>query len=237
MNVLKIASVLVAISLALPLSGRAQTTLTEAANNLYDTAIDTTNPTVTLGGGSNDINYIVTSAPVGSGITTPSDALVVHQANLPAGWVANDTGATPPSRWDSVSATAANEIAGTYAYVLTLTNIPTDASVSISGNVAADNQLNILANGTQKFALTTNPTYAASFNPFSFTFTASGSSTSDTLTFDVINTGTTATGLQVQGLAGTYTPVPEPRDWAVMLLLGVGGLVAVRKLRAGFTLA
>jgi len=238
MNIFKLSATLVAICLILPLSVEAQVTMTEFDNGLYDTGLGNAtsgNNATTLAGGSSDTHYVITSAPAGAGVTS-GDALVVHQANLPGGWVANDTAGTPPSRWDSTSATAAVQPVGTYDYQLTLTNITANSLVTISGNIAADNQVTILANGTLKFSLTTNPTYAGSFTAFSFSFNASSLSTTDTLDFNVTNTGTatSTTGLQVQGLTGTYTPVPEPRDSALIFLLGVGAVVSFRKLRQHF---
>jgi len=232
MNLIKV--IFTFFACALPLCGNAQTLLTEFNNGLYDTGLGNAtagNNATTLNGGDSDTHYVLTSLPGGASVTAGSDALVVHQANLPAAWVANDTGATPPSRWDSSSATAANQPAGTYDYALTLTNIPVNSLVSISGNIAADNQVNILANGTVVFSLTTNANYDTALNPFSFTFNSSTLSTTDTLSFNVINTGNSATGLQVQGLAGNYTPVPEPRQSMALILLFVGAIVAVRKLQ------
>jgi len=231
MKLLKPSLILIAISLALPRILHAQAiTMTEFDNGLYDTGLgdaNSGNNAATLSGGSSDTHYVVVSAPV-----TLGDALVVHQANLPGGWVANSTG-TPPSRWDSTSATAGTQPPGTYDYQLTLKGITANSLVTITGNIAADNRVNILANGVLEFSLTTNASYAASFTPFSFSFNSSLVSTSDTLDFDVINTGATnsTTGLQVQGLAGTYTPLPEPRDSAALLILGAVALGVFRKLR------
>jgi hypothetical protein len=231
MNILKPIPALLAICLIIPLNGHAQIAMTEAGNGLYDTGLDPTG--ATLFGGNNDTHYVIISAPGGAGVTS-GNSLVERNGSLPAAWVANATGSTPPSRWISTEINGASQPAGVYDYRLTLTNITAGSLVLISGNIAADNQVNILADGTLKFSLTTNASYAGSFNAFSFSYTSSGTSTSSLLDFNVTNTGTSTTGLQVQGLTATYTPVPEPRDTMMAFLLGAGVLMAIRKLRQRF---
>jgi len=66
--------------------------------------------------------------------------------------------------------------------------------------------------------------FSQSITPNSVTLNYSGEGGSGLLT---INGGRPSTTFQL-------TIVPEPRDWALMVLLGVAGLVVVRKLRERF---
>lgn len=201
------------------ISANAQTVLlTEVDNGLYDTGLNASGGL--LSGGASDPHYSIVSSPSGTS--------VAHRVNgLPLGWVAN----TATAQWISFSSNTPAEASGTYDYQLGLTNIPAGQIVTISGSVAADDQINILANDTLVFSLTTNPNYDGSLNAFSFSFLSSGTG-ADILDFDVLNTtNNTTEGLIVNNLSGSYSPVPEPREWTLVVLLGACGLIAVRKLR------
>lgn len=122
---------------------------------------------------------------------------------------------------------------GYYDYLTTFT-LPSDAnSVSISLDLAADDEAtSIVLNGQAVGATLTSVNYFA-YTPISFT---SGNVLAGTnsLVFQVYNEGG-PTGLRVDGIAGSYTTtivaVPEPGS----LFLGglaVGFLVLSRRCRA-----
>jgi hypothetical protein len=222
MNFLKCALLASLASIAILQNSHAQTvTLTGAGNNLSNTGTDLSGNL--LNGGSQDPNFIVT-APAGNSV-----AHVVNGA-LPSGWTPNTTTA----QWISFKSNAPTEVSGTFDYQLSLTNIPTNQVVTISGFIAADDQVNILANGTLAFSLTTNSSYAGSHTAFTLTYDSSSTGT-NTLDFDVLNTvDNTTEGLLLDTISGSFTPVPEPREYATLLLLGAGLLVVARKLRSRF---
>jgi hypothetical protein len=156
----------------------------------------------------------------------------VGNNDIPSGWVAN----TSTGGWISSSASAGNQPAGNYIYTLTLKGLAPGDIVTFSGSIASNDGVNIYANatingndtvtGTSLFSSNSDTATSAFSN---LTFTSTG--TTAVLDFVVDNGSTSSTGLFVDDLSGTFTSVPEPRDWALFVLLGLGSLVAVRKLR------
>lgn len=218
-----------------------QTELTAAGNDLYDTGWssagafqsnsnledghyilesitpDAIPPTVTLPGPT----YGVTNAEVTAASWT--------QANSATGSI-NGSGQTVGANWISFSASTniqAN-VENVFDYRLSLTNIPVGAIVTITGNFGGDDSVSVFADGSST-ALFTNPNWGTSATG-TFTFTADGA---DYLDFDVTNDNNSGgyTGLYVDDLTGSYTAVPEPREWSALVLLGLAAVVVVRKLR------
>jgi hypothetical protein len=214
-------ALLLASLLVLESGAFAQTVaLTEATNNLYDTGLD--NSGALLASSSVDPHYTLVTNPSGTGPTTYVTALA-------AGWVANATGTTPPSQWisfntNTTTTAGANAV---YDYQLVLSSIPVGVVVTISGMVAADDDIQIKANGVSEY---TNYSIYTSFHSFGFTFTSA--STND-LDFLVNNSGSGPTGLQVNQLAGYYTPVPEIKGSAIFYLV-FAGLLALAALPRRF---
>ena len=197
------------------LNASAQVLLTEAANNLYDTGLDNTGAVLAVG--AVDPHYTLIADAAGPG--TAAYALGTFDG------IASSTGTTPPSRWVSFS-TAANGANGIYEYQLSLSNIPVGVLVSISGQVLADDSVIITADGVTGYTGPGNG-YTA-YHSFSFGFTANGS---DVLDFSVNNSGGGPTALEVNDLAGSYTPVPETKTTALWGLLFAGGLLAFQRTR------
>jgi len=130
---------------------------------------------------------------------------------------------TSASQGGSVLATPATAVT---VYQLVLSSIPTGDVVTLAGQVAADDNVTIYANGTQLFSDysvtddgTVNDGNYNKLNTLSgLTFDSAGES--NDLDFVVINDGGYPTGLNLQ-LSGSYVAaaVPEPSTYA---LLGVG---------------
>jgi hypothetical protein len=130
---------------------------------------------------------------------------------------------TSASQEGSVLATPATAVT---VYQLVLSSIPTGDVVTLQGQVAADDNVTIYANGTKLFSDysvtddgTNNNANYNQLNALSgLTFASVGAS--NDLDFVVINNGGYPTGLNLQ-LTGSYTTaaVPEPSTYA---LLGVG---------------
>lgn len=215
----RIALVIISTCFLLPQVAPAQTTtLTGATNGLWNTGLSSSGNL--LNGGAQDGNYSVIASPIG-----PSPA---HRVNgLPVTWVANPATA----QWISISSSAPAEPSGTYDYRLILSNIPINQLVTISGFIAADDQVSIFSNGSVSFTLNTLPSYANALTAFSFTFVSSATGT-NTLDFNVLNTVNNSTeGLLVSGISGFYSPVPEPSTVACVALFGLGGLIVARRKR------
>ena len=200
----------------LGLNASAQTVLlTEVGNDLYDTGLDTSGNVLAVN--AVDPHYTLIADAGGAG--TAAYALGTFDG------IASSTGTTPPSRWVSFS-TAASGATGIYEYQLSLTNIPVGASVSITGQVLADDSVTIGADGTVSYTGPANG-YTA-YHSFSFGFTADGA---DDLDFSVSNSGGGPTALEVNDLAGSYTPVPEPKATALWALLFAGGVLLIQRTR------
>lgn len=69
---------------------------------------------------------------------------------------------------------------------------------------------------------------ATTWQTYTIDFTATSSSILLTLADDPISTNSNISIASI-----SLATVPEPKDWAVLMFLGVGLLVAVRKARAG----
>ena len=201
--------------------------LTGATNGLYDTGVNSTG--ADAGFNVTDSHYTLTNLL--------AIATTVKDNQIASGWVANQDTGTPSARWISLTSNGGvSQLLGDYNYRLTLTNIPANQVVTVNGSVAADNLLNIFANGniTPVFTLNNGTSDFSQLNSFTLTFNSASSGT-DTLDFLVTNSGIISpTGLQVFNISGSYSPVPEPREWAMIILLGFGGLVLTRKLRSRF---
>jgi hypothetical protein len=128
-------------------------------------------------------------------------------------------------------------------YVTTVSNgfaIPTE--ITISGSYAADNTLEIDADGRTEvpFAVTSPNSEFGSLTPFSFTFLANPGST--TLDFVVENYNSDNSDPFLAGSDGNLNPVgllvsnlkitvaPEPSTWA-MMFAGLAALVLLPRLR------
>lgn len=179
--------------------------------------------------GSVDLHYTLIASPDPN---FPGPNAIVADPIAAGYWLPN--GST--SRWiapaqnQGYPSGAANHASGTYTYRLTfdLTGLdPTTAE--ITGAWAADNGgVSIRLNGVDTGNVT--PGYSALT-----AFTLSGGFVSGVNTLDFVVDefaagGANPTGLRVDGLAGTATPIPEP---AVLALLGAGlaGFVPIGRRR------
>ncbi len=198
-------------SIARAVSGIIGVTIALAAHanvGLFNTGVDDLN--VTLATGDVDSHYTLVSggsAPTYAVNDAEGYAGYWLAPNLTSKWI------TPLVSSGTASGAAA---AGAYAYQTTfdLTGINL-ATASISGEVAADNAItDILING-----FSTGFTWGT-YDPFgSFTISSGFNAGLNTLTFNVDN-DSGPTGLRVE-MNGTFTPVPEPEIYG-MLLEGLG---------------
>ena len=216
---------LILCALVGPLTGRAQTVLlTQTTNGLYDTGLASNGHL--LSGSAQDPHYNLFSQPGGGTNTTH----VVNTSSIPSTWVPDTTTA----QWISNGANIPLSVNGTYDIQQVLSNIPVNKSVTISGSIAADDQVQIFANGLLALNLTTSTTYEGGFTTFTITFNSAANGI-NTLDYDVLqNVNNDVLGLIVDNLSGFYAPVPEPREWSMIVLLGIAGLMAVRKFKSGF---
>lgn len=233
-------------------------------NNLYNTGVNNSGSPLSVG--TMDTHYTVAfydtgglggSGPLSSGppanftpITTTTypyaSSLAYDTVYNPDSWVGNPTPPSSSAQWITYSDTLQSEPNTPYdqvtVYQLVLSGIPENVPVTIGGNVAADDNVTIYANGQplgnySDYSATDNGTNNNSnYNqlnalPLGLTFTSSGSSTSDTLDFLVYNNGGYPTGFlaQLTGSYATSTAVPEPSTYT---LLGVGLLIWARARRA-----
>jgi uncharacterized protein YhjY with autotransporter beta-barrel domain len=172
------------------LTAKAQTvTLTPSGNDLYNTGYD---GTVLAGNNQPDTHY----ALIGFGNGT------AFQANpLAGGWAANPGNA----QWITISNTTTTGPTISYDYRLTLTNIPAGRLVTISGLVAADDNVTISGNGSSPFFSNFSPkVVTGNFGAFTaIPTTTFVSGTSNFLDFVVNNVGGGPTGLNLV-LTGSY---------------------------------
>ncbi len=229
MNVLKLTLALILGAFALPQAGQAQTTLTGPTNGLWDTGLNKTGSL--LAGSAQDQNYNLVAGP-----PTYHGTLVAHVVAppLPATWVANPATA----QWISNGGSAPTSLMGTWDFQTTLITVPINQVVTISGFIAVDDQVTITVNGnpTPVFSLTTLPNYEGVLTPFTFTFLSNNTGT-DFFDYNVTQTNPTDDdiGLLISGITGSYVPVPEPREWSLMVLLAMVGLMSVRKFKSHFS--
>ncbi len=170
--------------------------------------------------GGPDANYTLISAPAGA----PTTATVA--TSIPSVYVGN----TSSSQWIGPQANLnVSDPMGNYDYrtSFTLASTLSASSVSILGQVAADDFVTILVNGIQEYS-----NYGTFRNFSSFALTSgftSGLNTIDFIVTNAPNLGQTPTGLQVNIMSATANAVvPEP---ASIILVSLGGIVA-----AGFGL-
>jgi hypothetical protein len=187
-----------------------------------------------------------TSTTFGVVSTTSGQAFVAAPAATSAwpgqSWVP----AASPSQWITYSPNMgllSNETGSVYltpstavtVYQLVLSGIPAGKLVTITGGVAADDNVTIYANGVNLFSNfasndngANNDTKYDEFNSIlNLKFTSV--SGSDDLDFVVYNNGNYATGLDLQ-LSGSYQAVPEPSTY--VLILGSLGLLAFWRARS-----
>ncbi len=142
-------------------------------------------------------------------------------------WAGNPTNAQWITYTPSKSTDNATPFTAVTVYELVLTDIPTGDQVTISGQIAGDDNVSVYANGQQLFSDfgladngTSNDSNYNQLNALGLSFL---SGATNTLDFVVYNTGGYTTSL-LADLAGYYStsdaPVPEPSTYALF----VGGL-------------
>lgn len=196
---------------------------------LFTTGVDASG--TMLGNNVQESHYVITADT--GGTPTGGGAYTVKNTQLGAGWMANPASG---SRWvvaDSGGANPGNNpsrAAGTYDYTLTFT-MPAGgqlATVSITGTGAADNSSTIYVNGV----LVSGQSITGLGSANSFTLdssNASFNSGSNTITFRVNNTTSSATGLLINSFSGTVF-VPETAAYLPAAgAVGVYALLALRR--------
>lgn len=218
--------ILLLVLAALAMAATAQAQLT-SITGLFTTGVDASG--VALGNNVQESHYVITANT--GGTPTGGGAFTVKANQLGAGWMANPASG---SRWvvaDSGRSNPGNNpsrAAGTYDYTLTFT-MPAGAqltTVSITGTGAADNSATIYVNSV----LVSGQSIAGSGSASSFTLSASNSSFnsgSNTITFRVNNTTTSATGLLINSMSGN---VIVPENAAYLPAAGAVGVAAVTAL-------
>ena len=102
------------------------------------------------------------------------------------------------------------------------------ATASLSGHWAADDSATILINGIATGAATPN-----GYSSYStFNINSGFQAGVNTLDFVVLEDGSGATGLRVDGVSGTADPVPEASttvSFGLLLALGLGGAIVARR--------
>ena len=191
-----------------------------------------------LASGTPDSNYQVISSPLGAFTPTAYNStfggIPGFGANFPfTTWLPDDT----LSNWISLP-TMGFAPAGIFDYRVTFSLSGLDAaSAAIIGRLAADDWLNdVLINGvsTGISAGVNNFASGAYANWTDFSINNGFVSGTNTLDFMVNNYfGNSVSGLRVEmtGTANTLSAVPEPANWAMMILgLGLAG-AALRRQR------
>ena len=198
-------------------------TLTPLQNNFYSTGVDNLNIPVPVTG-QTDLHYTISAsflAPTASGAYIANPAGLTPIALAPAApYVVNPhAGNYIPlsSHWlDPGAVTALNlfrpsanySSRAVFNYELPLTNIPAGQQVTLTAKVASDDQVIIAVAGN-------SPTFSNHYSagvaqPQNYLFAASAtltfvSGTSNEIIFQVANTGSFTTGLDVDFLTGSYT--------------------------------
>jgi PEP-CTERM motif len=184
--------------------------------DLFNTGVDASG--TPLGDNVDDPHYALTVDPSGLG-----DATVIADGFPIGPWVANDS----VSRWiGPADGGDANGPGGDYTYQTTFTLSPEAdvASVIIGGLWGTDNSGEIFVNGQS-----TGQTVAGFSALAPFELNGSNSTFHqgvNTLEFVVDNASSGPTGLRVEGIKGSFGPVPEPATAALGLMalsaLGMG---------------
>ena len=199
-------------------------TLTPLQNNFYSTGVDNLNIPVPITG-QTDLHYTISAsflAPTSSGAYIANPAGLTTIALAPAApYVVNPhAGNYVPlsSHWLDPGAvtgptfrpTANYSNQAVFNYELPLTHIPAGQQVTLTATVASDDQVIIAVAGN-------SPTFsnhhsAGVAQPQNYKFPASAtltfvSGTSNEIVFQVANTGAFTTGLDVDFLTGSYTPL------------------------------
>lgn len=184
----------------------------------------------TLSDGSTDLNYTIVTAPANTpALTGPTKVVVDDGFPVPGPWGANDAN----SKWIGPGAADnnSNGPVGDYDYRTTfdLTGL-NPATASIAGAWSTDNSsggiFDILINGIPVGA--SQPGFPT-LTPFSI---SSGFQNGINILDFIVNNSGGPTGLRVDDLRGTaspVTPVPEP---ASIMLLGAGLASMVARMRS-----
>jgi hypothetical protein len=186
--------------------------------------------------GMTDTHYKFAQQYSGSGTATGTGGygVVAPDSGFPIGpWIAN----TETSKWLAPTVNAAESYDpvqnGLYLWTLSFNLTGYDPSTaSFSAQWATDNGGYVKLNNTQLLTGTTD--YPIGFTTFS-TFSANSGFISgmNTLAFYVTNkvqNGGNPTGLRVEFLQSSITPVPEPETYAMLLAgLGLMGTIARRR--------
>ena len=192
-------------------------------NDLFDTGVNAGG--VSLADNSADPHYVLTSVPGGtSTVRTKTSA-----SGFPVGpWI----GDSATSTWiGPASDSQLDGPGGIYTYETTFT-LPVNAvlsSAAISGFWAADD--GDATNDVIKLNGVTVSTGNAGFSNYTAFSIGAGAFVTgvNTLQFFVQNGSFGPTGLRVDGIAGSFSTIPEP---ASLGLLGVAGLALVRRRKA-----
>ena len=225
-----------AIAAVITLAAPARAQLT-SITGLFTTGVNASG--TALGNNIQESHYVITADT--GGTPTGGGAYTVKSTALGAGWMANPASG---SRWvvaDSGGSNPGNNPsrpAGTYDYTLTF-SMPAGAqvwAVSITGTGAADDSASIYVNGI----LVSGQSLAGAGATSSFTLDSSNATFnagSNTITFKVNNTTSSATGLLINSFAGTVN-VPEtaaylPAAGAVSIYAVLALRRRLRKRRAG----
>ena len=218
-NVLKF----VAPALALALGTQAQA---DPITDLFNTGTttSTTSGSTLAAPGSPDAHYTL-SGPAGG----PAPII---ETSLPASYVSN----TSTSQFVGPVANGNTNVpVGSYIYTTTFTIGSPFTAASLNGPVASDNGVTVAINGH----IILGPTGTTSFTSFT-AFTDNTASDfvvgTNFLTFSVMNDGGPS-ALQVNALAGTFTPTSAVPAQASILMLGIAGIASLglagfRRLRA-----
>ncbi|ACV34198.1 PEP-CTERM sorting domain-containing protein [Accumulibacter sp.] len=223
-----------ATSVALMMAAGSLTALDVAAAvpipGLFSTGTD--NVGAVLLAGAADTHYALSKSG-GDGPSVGTSGFVAPDSGFPIGyWVAN----TATSKWlaPAVNAAATYDATsnGIYTWTLSFNLSGYDPlSASFSGRWATDNSGQIKLNGTllavgSSSGFNTWTNFSSTGGSF-----ATGLNTLDFIVTNLAQSGGNPTGLQVQFLSSSVTPVPEPESYGMLLAgLGLVGFVTRRRL-------